>query len=541
MTYRSALFLGSKLLLGFPLLQKIDFCGNMIGDSGLAALYHLLSKVFLDCCPMLQTLDFSNNHVTNKGANVIKKWILCSKGALSVCFDHNPIDGIGVGLVLQSKYWESFRIEGNQVSANAESLLNSVSRSCLFLKYLSVKDNNLSQSAAIIISSFVKKLPLPSLQQLSISESMSSSCMPLLIHLGYETSVMSLKSLMLLNCHFSCSSVISLYKELYNGCYPMLSEFLIQETSHYTFGMTFHYHHKQKQGSSIVIELVDNGDYSDFLGELHFDPYIRSVKYLGNSNTSFGDLFSLNKETFPMMLYEYFEFSYVTIPLYVLQSIIVTFSDSIRFLALNYLTVTELQSPLLITSDSDHDLWNKTTSDCVINDLSDSFSPQNQWKSLFTSSEGESRLLLEQKSITSSNYSEMKRFVWNWYRRKSLITKKLATFSFRQSNLTDEVLFIVFTVLSVADVHELDLRGNAISSRGVDLLYYFVVENNITSIERILMDFDNLNDISKQLLDRITHRGQLKKQDFADSSISRVLINSVESPIQERMCCCSFL
>lgn len=150
----------------------------MIGDSGLAALYHLLSKVFLDCCPLLQTLDFSNNHVTNKGANVIKKWILCSKGALSVCFDRsslvlfshpdNPIDGIGVGLVLQSKYWESFRIEGNQVSANAESLLNSVSRSCLFLKYLSVKDNNLSQSAAIIISSFVKKLPLPSLQQLSI-------------------------------------------------------------------------------------------------------------------------------------------------------------------------------------------------------------------------------------------------------------------------------------------------------------------------------------------------------------------------------------
>lgn len=125
-----------------------------------------------------------------------------------------------------------------------------------------------------------------------------------------------------------------------------------------------------------------------------------------------------------------------------LQSIIVTFSDSIRFLALNCrkvitnllidLTVTELQSPLLITSDSDHDLWNKTTSDCVINDLSDSFSPQNQWKSLFTSSEGESRLLLEQKSITSSNYSEMKRFVWNWYRRKSLITKKLATFSFRR-------------------------------------------------------------------------------------------------------------
>lgn len=55
--------------------------------------------------------------------------------------------------------------------------------------------------------------------------------------------------------------------------------------------------------------MVDNGDYSDFLGELHFDPYIRSVKYLGNSNTSFGDLFSLNKETFPMMLYEYFEFS----------------------------------------------------------------------------------------------------------------------------------------------------------------------------------------------------------------------------------------
>lgn len=68
----------------------------------------------------------------------------------------------------------------------------------------------------------------------------------------------------------------------------------------------------------------------------------------------------------------------------------------------------------------------------------------------------------------------------------------------------------------------------------MDLLYYFVVENNITSIERILMDFDNLNDISKQLLDRITHRGQLKKQDFADSSISRVLINSVESPIQGR-------
>lgn len=108
-------YLAEYLKKGFPVLNRIELSGNHLGDNGVKTFYYSLRSSLLDVCPVIQTINLGSNGITNSSVNIMQKWILRTNGSLSFTFDHNPIDGMGVALMMRSKYWESFQIDRTAV------------------------------------------------------------------------------------------------------------------------------------------------------------------------------------------------------------------------------------------------------------------------------------------------------------------------------------------------------------------------------------------------------------------------------------------